>query len=338
LVFPKFIRGTFNDALVTGQALHARTELEISVRCPDGATCTDGQVVRMRAHWVCPGCTESSFNLQTTVNGSLYFNTEGVSVVDVAGVPVITAAAFPNNATTVIAQPPCLRGYLLVWVIDGGGNPIKFDGLIGDAILRDGTPGEEHLSARAYNAIPIQAADFLNTGNATDGDGDGNLDFNGSEYQMLTGRIFGTVRYDDQILLGGTVETDLTLLTLDVRSNLVNPRTDVKLNFYSTDEGLTDTAVSFTCWTERPLSSVRNNTAPILASLNDATMGRKGLVESDGPATQFDFATGVTTPATVLGIVYTREGTGTGTLFSSFRDYAYSLSHDGDPVETEFVP
>jgi hypothetical protein len=340
LVFPKFIRGTFNDVFVTGQALHARTELEISVRCPDGATCTDGQVVRMRAHWVCGGCAESSFNLETTVNGSLYFNTEGVSVVDVAGVPLITAAAFPSNATTVIVPPPpgCLRGYLIVWAIDNtsAGNPIKFDGLIGDAILRDGTPGEEANSARAYNAVPIQASENIATTDPpslTDVDGDGNLDFDGNEYQSLTGRIFGTVRYEDPILVGGVVQTDLTLLTLDVRSNLVNPRTDVKLNFYSTDEGIADAAVNFLCWTELRLTAINPN-------FTDATMGRKGLVESDGPATQFDFATGVTTDATVLGIVYTREGSFSAVtpFINSFRDYAYSLYHDGNPVPTEFVP
>jgi hypothetical protein len=84
LVFPKFIGGTFNDFGI-GQAFHARTELEISVRCPDGVSCNAGDTVRMRAHWVCPGCTESSFNLETTVNGSLYFNTEGVSALRFSG-------------------------------------------------------------------------------------------------------------------------------------------------------------------------------------------------------------------------------------------------------------
>jgi hypothetical protein len=349
LVFPKFIRGTFADAAVTANAVHARTELEISVRCPDGATCTDGQEVRMRAHWVCPGCTENSFNLKTTVNGSLYFNTEGVSVVTdpVLGIPVATAAAFPSNATTVIPTPLCPRGYLIVWVIDdsSAGNPIKFDGLIGDAILRDGTTVNPSNSARAYNAVPIQASENLGPDALTDdqangGDGDGNLDFNGSEYQRLTGRIFGTVRYEDQITTGGTAETDLTLLTLDVRSNLPdNPTTTVKLNFYSTDEGICDAAVSFLCWTERPLGRTTDVTnPPIDASFIEARMGRKGLVESDGPATQYNFATGETTNATVLGIVYTREGTGVAAAFANFRDYAYSLYHDGDPVETEFVP
>src|SRR5207302_5363353 len=136
LVFPKFIRGTFNDAEFSGQAVHAITEFEISVRCPDGASCDVHQPVRLRGHWVCPECDEASFDLTTTVNGSLYFNPEGV----VAVVPgVVTANAFPSNATTTIPRAPCARGYLIVWAIDNttAGNAIKFDGLIGDAVIRD---------------------------------------------------------------------------------------------------------------------------------------------------------------------------------------------------------
>src|SRR5207245_503984 len=161
LVFPKFIRGTFTDAPVTGQAALARTELEISVRCPKGASCEGNQAVRLRAHWVCPGsstnpiCPEASFDLETTVGGTLYFNPEGVVVV--AG--VITANAFPSNATTTIPLPPCDKGYLIVWAIDGNDTAIKFDGLIGDGILRDGTDGFPWISGRGYNAIPIQAGD-----------------------------------------------------------------------------------------------------------------------------------------------------------------------------------
>src|SRR3989442_13373835 len=32
---------------------------------------------------------------------------------------------------------PCDRGYVIVWVVNINGTPIKFDGLIGDAILRE---------------------------------------------------------------------------------------------------------------------------------------------------------------------------------------------------------
>jgi hypothetical protein len=206
-------------------------------------------------------------------------------------------------------------------------------------VLRDGTPGQLIFSAQAYNAITIQASENFGAGNLTDdpangGDGDGNLDFNGSEYQMLTGRIFGTVRYEDFILVGGVVRTDLILLTLDVRSNLVNPRTDVKLNFYATNEDLTDAAVNFFCWTEQRLTAIN-------ASFTDVVMGRKGLVESTS-ATQFDFATGVTTDATVLGIVETRECVATTAAgdcsLGQNRDYAHSLNNDGNPVPTTFKP
>jgi hypothetical protein len=327
LVFPKFIRGVFNDAVVSGQAVHARTEIEISVRCPDFASCAANETVRMRAHWVCPGCTETSFDLETTVNGSLYFNTEGVTVIGPV-VPVVTAVAFPSNARTTIPPPNCPRGYLIVWVIGPSDEPIKFDGLIGDAILRDGTPGEEILSAQGYNAVPIQAAEWLNTGDSTNQDGEGDLDFDGNEYQAVAGRIFGTVRYENLLATGGTVRTDLTLLTLDVRSNEPNPLTTVKLNFYTTDEDLVDTATSFQCWVEQRLTQINSG-------LIAQRMGRKGLVESTSATQHLDFFT--TQDVTVLGIVETRECIANCDT-AQIRDYAYSLYHDGNPVPTAFKP
>jgi hypothetical protein len=337
LVFPKFIRGTFNDTVVTGQAVHARTELEISVVCPQNATCEKGFPVRLRAHWVCPGsfanpvCAEASFDLETTINGSLYFNTEGVTVVDVAGVPVITAAAFPSNATTTIPAPPCNRGYLIVWLVDSEGKAIKGDGLIGNAVLRDGTPGEEIISEQAYNAIAIQAGNgVLNILDPTDLNGNGALDFDGSEYQMVNGNIVGTVRYENLLALGGPVRTDLTLLTLDVRSNEPNPLTTVKLNFYTTDEDLVDTGTSFHCWREDRLTAIN-------PSLFTQRMGRKGLVESTSATQQLDFLT--TRNVTVLGIVETRQCVATTDCSNNqFRDYAYSLHNKRQPVPTAFVP
>jgi hypothetical protein len=327
LVFPKFIRGTFADVFVTLEPAHAVTELEISARCPDGATCNAGDRVRMRAHWVCPGCTETSFDLETTINGSLYFNPEGVTVI--AG--VVTAAAFPNNSTTPIPQPPpgCTRGYLIAWVVDASGNPIKFDGLIGDAVIREGNTFFNNASARGYNAVPIQASDNLRTGDLTDVDGDGALDFGltdaGYEYLPVTGRIFGTVRYEN-LAPNQLVDTYLTLLTLDVVSNRPNPATNVGLNFYTTGEALVDAATSFTCWGEKRLTAIQ-------AGLTTQNMGRKGLVESTYAEQNPDFFT--TVPVTVLGIVETIEH-----FFqtSPARDYAYSLFNDGNPVNTTFKP
>ncbi|TMD72869.1 MAG: hypothetical protein E6I81_06380 [Chloroflexi bacterium] len=327
LVFPKFIRGTYADPFVTGQTAQARTELEISVVCPKDATCGANQAVRLRAHWVCPGsstnpiCAETSFDLETTVGGTLYFNPEGVVVV--AG--VLTANAFPSNATTTIPLPPCDRGYLIVWAIDGNDTAIKFDGLIGDGILRDGTDGFPWISGRGYNAIPIQAGDgVVSTGDPTDLNGDGHLDFDGNEYQMVTGTILGTVRYEHLTTVPeGPVETDLTLLTLDVASNRPNALTSVGLNFFTTGEDLHDAGTSFYCWREQRLTD-------ILASLTTQNMGRKGLV-----ASTYAEQNGV--PVTLLGIVETKEFY---MLFPSVisRDYSYSLFNDSDPVATIFQP
>jgi hypothetical protein len=327
-VFPKFIRGSFVDLPVTGQTAQARTELEISVRCPTGATCGANQAVRLRAHWICPGCAETSFNLETTVGGSLYFNPEGVTVL----LGVVTANAFPSNVTTTIPLPPCDRGYLIVWAVDGNGNAIKFDGLIGDAILRDpGSDPTARLSARGYNAIPIQAGDgVVNTGDPTDLNGDGNLDFDGSEYRMVTGRIFGTVRYENLMTAAeGVVETDLTLLTLDVASNRPNPLTSVGLDFYTPDEQFVDAGTSFYCWEEQRLTDIN-------AGFTEQRMGRKGLVAS-AYAQQVD-GFGITKPVTLLGIIETKEFFNATGAFRLDRDFAYSLFNDGHPVGTTFQP
>src|SRR5207253_7301479 len=210
--------------------------------------------------------------------------------------------------------PPCDRGYLIVWAIDGDDTAIKFDGLIGDAILRDpSTDPDARLSARGYNAIPIQAGDgVVSTGDPTDLNGDGNLDFDGSEYQAVTGKIFGTVRYESAVA-PGAVETDLTLLTLDVASNRPNPLTSVGLDFFTPDEQFVDTGTSFVCWKEQRLTDIN-------AGLTQQRMGRKGLVVST-------YAEQDGVPVTLLGLVETKE------LFATTvnnRDYAYSLFNDGE--------
>jgi len=316
LVFPKFIRGTIVDGY-SGQVNHAVTEFELSVVCPANTSCSNNAVF-LKANWVCPECREASFNLKTTIGGTLYFNPEGV--VSVLG--VLTANAFPSNATTIIPVPPCERGYLIVWAVDSAGRAIKQDGLIGDAVIREPTPTcNGPCSARGYNAIAIQAGnDVANTLDLTDLNGNGALDFNGSEYQMVDGNIVGTVRYENAGALGG-VRTDLTLLTLDAITNRPNPTTSVGLNFFTPDEAFVDVGTSFVCWKEQRLTDIN-------ASLIEQNMGRKGLVESTY-ATQID-TFGATKPVTLLGIVETKE--------SSVRDFAYSLSNRCDAVTTTYVP
>jgi hypothetical protein len=335
LVFPKYRDGT---ATTLDQGTLPRTEFEISVVCPTGFSCMFGQEARLKAHWVCRGeedadepdfrvCRESDFELSTTVNGTLFLTTEDLTVVNQR-----------NGAFTRIPQPPCedvAQAYLILWVIDAFGNAIKADALIGDAILRGG-PGPRACEtagnttcAESYNAIPIQAAEDLSIGEVTDRDGEGDLDFDGSEYKMLTGVIIGTVRYPGSTvnnagLTTGSIQTVLTLLTLDVRSNRVNDVTSVDLNFYNEGEDVHSTSTTFVCYKTQQLSDLD----PFLTN----SFGRKGLVVS-APAEQ----NGV--PVTVLGLLETQEFIfviNVGRV--QVREYATPLHNDGTPVATTFVP
>jgi hypothetical protein len=311
LVFPKFLRG----AVQTEQGILARTEIEISVTCPQDATCPDNMAVTLRAHWVCPGffftpCRETDFTLRTTVRGSLYFNPEGIFP--------------PTNASVPVA--PCFGGYLVVWVVNSQGQPIKFDGLIGDGIIREGPE-----SASAYNAIPIQASDALVTGALVNLGAGGSLRFDGGpgNYKAATGTVTGTVRYDRLATpTQGPIQTSLTLLTLDVRSNDFNYPTVVDLNFFSTNEALFSTSTLFFCWEEVRL-------AVIDPALTETFMGRKGLVEStEAEKVPILGIFDIPGPVTLLGLIETNEFSTTGLA----RGYIYSMYNDGRPVRTEFSP
>jgi hypothetical protein len=320
LVFPKFLRGTVATA---DQGNLARTEIEISATCPRGATCVDGQAVILRAHWVCPGallgglpvtpCRETDFTLRTTVRGSLFFNPESIG---------------PANASVPI--PPCPGGYLIVWVVDNQGRPIKFDGLIGDAIIREAPD-----SAGAYNAIPIQAVSVLaNNALISLGQG-GALVFDGLDghYKAATGTVIGTVRYDRiGTATVAPIRTALTLLTLDVRSNDFNYPTFVDLDFFSTNEVLLSTFTSFICWAEVPLAAIDPN-------LTETFMGRKGLVQStEAEKVPILGIADVAGPVTLLGLIDTNEFSLAAPLGPATRGYFYSMYNDSRPVPTSFVP
>jgi hypothetical protein len=314
LVFPLFETGT-NEG---GQP---RTQFEISVRCPNGAVCTEFQDVDIRAHWVCPGflfglapCDEADFNLATTVNGTIRFDPQGICEP--------TNDISTNNFDTCgsIPPPPCPEGYLIAWVIDTGGNPIKFDGLIGDAVLRE-TP----TAVTAYNAVPIQAGGALANLARTDVNGNGKLNFNGVEYKELTNKIIGSVHYDGLDTASGiTSQTSLILLTLDVHSGLPNNTVFVGLNFYNELEQLHSAHTNFNCFTEQPIFQLGGT----IASFN----GFKGLVESTSAFKipvfgSFDH----TGPVTILGLVLTRED-------GDVRHYAYPLYDNSIPLATSFMP
>jgi hypothetical protein len=309
LVFHKFIAGT----VTSGEVVMPRTEIEISVTCPKGSEpCEQGTDVKLKAHWVCPGsqfiedkfvCHEINFNLFTTVKGTIYFNPENIP-------------EFSNQEF--VPPPPCPMGYLIVWVVNEFDQAIKYDALIGNAVIR-----EESASAGAYNAVPIQAVTTLATGDPTDVDGAGDLDFDGAtEYKAVTGQISGTVRYETP-----NINTFLTLLTLDVRSNQPNNPTFVRFNFFTHDEFLISTATEFICWAELRLTQING-------ALTEGIVGRKGLFESTEAVQKSVFdITQPPVPVTLLAIIETKERTPTAR-----REYSYSTYNDSVPVVTAFQP
>jgi len=302
IVFPKFIRGT-----VLGGTVPA-SEFEISAVCPRGVVCTPNQAVRIKLEWVCPGsatrpiCKETDFFLTTTVNGTVVFNPNG------------GLAPIPPRA-------PCATGFLIGWVVDGSGVPIRFDGLIGDAVIRNGG-----ASAGAYNGIPIQAVP--GTGPITDP-----LTFDGvaGHYQALSPVALSSLRYDTltpAVACGATgqvsnVCTYLTMLTLDILSNRINDSTYVDFVFFNAAEQGISTSTDFICWAEQEL------TTDIDSNLDVATLGRKGLMVARGSDQLF-------ANRTLLVLVETLEFGATGT--APEREYSYSTFNDGTVVGTRFRP
>jgi hypothetical protein len=252
------------------------------------------------ARWVCPAdqieyryiCKATDFNLFTTMFGTILFNPANVGS-GIQGVPA----------------PPCDRGYLIAWVVDKDNQPIKFDGLIGNAIIRDAN----ELSS-AYNAIPIKAAPDLNTLDVTSRDG--KLHFDGitrGSYQQVTGVIQGSVRFDAGTTPGPAVTTDLTLLTLDVLSNQPNNIVFEELDFYNANGVRVSTFTEFICWTELTLSDVNGATNFINSVLTAADMGSQDGSVVSGPAVP------QTGPVSLLGFVTTSVRPNNGTA-----PYAYS--------------
>src|SRR5215472_4994143 len=224
IVFPKFIRGTVP---VDGVS-EPRSELEIGVLCPKGQICSEHQTIKIRLHWVCGTteaneagsfiCRETDFDVTATVWEKLVLTPDGIQV-------------GPSVPTKVVPKAQCERGYLIGWVIrPSDDKPIAFDGLIGNAVLR-----ETDTALAAYNAIPIQAnAAYMQPVALND---NGALVFDGASnhYQAVTGRVFGDIKYSN--FTDGTAfpvrsEAFLTLLTLDVKSNRPNNPVFVDLDFF----------------------------------------------------------------------------------------------------------
>jgi hypothetical protein len=347
IVFPKFIRGTQN---VDGVRLPS-TEIEVGIVCPAGPPffgtgCPEHQVVKIRFHWVCGTdenvntsliCREDDFDVIGTVNGKIVFNPENMTIT--------------GSNTVNVPVPPCQMGYLIGWVEAFGNSAtgltdglVKYDGLIGDAVLR-----ESGTAVGNYNAIPIQAANDTDPTGATITTvadpltGLPRLAFDGGagHYKAVTGVVIGDVKYSNPTASSAypiASTTYLTLLTLDVRSDFPNYPTGVDINFYNESnaaspgstgsEKLLSTSLEFVCFTELELTAIDPN-------LTQTQMGsRKGVFVSL-PAAKFPFAgiDDTAGPVTLLGLVETLEGPN-----GNDRSYFSATYNNSVPVTTFFLP
>ena len=336
LVFPKFIAGSVQvgtaDPVVPGGArtpiLEPKSAFEISVTCPaNGPRCTENAQVKLLARWVCPAnqvlaekfiCRATDFELFTTVKGTVWINPENIG---------------SRSRNIDVPRPPCNSGFLIVWVVspDDASNPraIKFDALVGTAVLRNAA-----ASASAYTAYPIQAIDQLAPGAYTDVNNDDRLQFDGlTEYKAITGQLRGTVRLERSTLSPtntlGRIQTFVTMLTLDTLANRPNYPTFVDLHFFNENETLLSASHEFICWTQVRLTDIDTNL--------DEFFGSKGLLETTQAEKQPIFGIADTPgDVTLLGIVETRElNRNTG---RPIREYSYPLFNDGLPIPTTFVP
>ena len=359
LVFPKFLN--LSPVTVDGVPM-PRTEIEIGAVCPAGVACTEHQTVKVRLHWVCPAvegvnsniCRETDFDLVLSIDGKLAFPADGA-------VP----GTYWTNAQSVPA-PPCLRGYLIAWVVNSGDLPIKFDGLIGNAVIRNpnivDAVGTRSTGLSSYSALGIQADPALGNGLGITTTGTGGLIFDGGagHYTQITGQFAGDVRFDKTAtgipLPNVLSKTYITFLTLDVRSNQPNNPTMVPLQFWNESaagvsstnpafERLISSSWEFICWDQVNLASdsitglCGPGTGCIDANLTQAAYTtRKGIVRTgqavkiaDGNAPGDDVGN-----VTLLGLIETIEGT-PGNFFLE-RKYNFNVNVIGPPIATIFLP
>jgi hypothetical protein len=325
IVFPKFIKGTVT--LPEGGAAPA-SEIEIGVVCPKGATCSEHQAVKIRLHWVCGTseanlagsfiCQETDFDVTATVFEKI----------------VLTPNGFDTGySTKQVPFAQCNRGYLIGWVIrPSDDQPIKFDGLIGDGVLR-----ESPTAQAGYPAIPIQADPALANAAVVTTNSNGALLFDGApgDYLAVTGRVLGDIRYTN-LTTGPTLTRGfLTLLTLDVKSNRPNNPVFVDLDFFGGfgsvigNENQVSTSTEFICWEEVAIDTLDS-------TLVTSEMGRKGVFASAAAEkVQIFGITDESGPTTLLGLAETLEGA-TPTPWA--RESISTLFNDSVVVPTKFRP
>jgi hypothetical protein len=309
IVFPKFVQGT---VVLPEGGTAPISVLKIGVVCPKGVVCPEHQPVKIRLHWVCGTseadlagsfiCRANSFDVTATVFEKI----------------VLVSDGSPDNfygsglPTKFIPAAPCTRGYLIGWVTSPNDDqPIKFDGLIGNAVLRPGSQLLASPTAQAtYNAIPIQADPKLANGAVITTNANGALFFDGGagHYQAVTGQILGDVTYTNLTTGPTFTKGMLTLLTLDVKSNRPNNPVFVDLDFFGGNpsaignENQLSTTTEFICWEEVAIDQIDPN-------LTTTLMGREGVVVSFQAKKVGIFGiTDETGPTTLLGLSEALEG------------------------------
>jgi len=220
-------------------------------------------------------------------------------------------------------------------VFENNDAPIRFDGLIGDAIMRNTPQDLQAFRAVTIQADPNTAEEAPLTGDGSGGPnstGVGRLVLNGGagNYDAVTGQLTGDVRYDSD-LNPPFADTALILLTLDIAANQVNQPTFVNLNFFNARQQSFSEALSFICWGQINISTI------------DASLTQEGIGSARGlfQTTQaFNSAqTLATCPdgsvgcVTLLGAVQVTEGPTPGPA-NATRSYTVPVFDNSLPIPT----
>jgi hypothetical protein len=362
IVFPKFIQG----AVSTPEGpLVPVTELKIGIVCPKGATCAQDEPITIEFHWVCGTtegaattsftCQETNFFVTATVFEKIVLTPNG----ETPGFYAVAGGGLPTKFAPAAACPQG-GGYLIGWVVNPANlQPVKFDGLIGEADLRPGSPAAplnpfagSPTALASYDAIPIQADPALATFPAAGSAittvppfpaPNGGLVFDGGagHYAKVTGQVMGDVRYTN-LTTGPTFTLGvITLLTLDVLSNRPNNPVFVDLDFFGGNpsaignENQVSTSTEFICWEEIPITAITAGGA----NLQTFLMGREGVFVSDqAKKVGIQGVQDKTGPVTLLGLSETLEGGFFPPVAAWPRATFSNLFNSSVGVKTTFVP
>ena len=153
-----------------------------------------------------------------------------------------------NDTLTVVSRfynPQMQQGFAYVFAkSQATGQPVAFDHLIGTSSFFDGA------GATSYVLEPLTFSSPLADGQATDVDGDGRRDLDGSEYDGVPDLIrFPRFLGNDPM----NFQTDLILINL---TGTVRFDATVNLLVHNDNEEIFSAQYAFACWTSTPLTDV----------------------------------------------------------------------------------